>query len=71
MRGLCISFTSSYFLFPVRGGRKSLRDGGVGGLKILGMREVTDFGEGSYFYWGGQYTITFHSIDRDQWHEMG
>ena len=31
MRGLCISFTSSYFLFPVEEGSKNFEDWGEGG----------------------------------------
>ena len=74
MRGLCISFTSSYFLFPVGGGRKSLRDrGGGGGLKNFRTEGGYRFGGGELLLLGGggQYPITCHGIDRDQWHEMG
>ena len=46
MRGLCISFTSSCFLFPVGGERKKFEDWG-GGLKIF----KNDGGRG-YFCWG-------------------
>ena len=70
MRGLCISFTSSCFLFPIGGGAEKVLEMG-GGVKILGLGEITDLVEGSYFYCGGQYPITCHGIDWDLWHEMG
>ena len=40
MRDLCISFASSFFLFPVGGGSKMLEDCGDGGR--------------GYFCWGGE-----------------
>ena len=48
MRGLCISFTSSCFLFPVREGSKTLR---TGGLKILGLGGGYQFGVGSVLHY--------------------
>ena len=41
-----------FFVSNRSGGRKSLRDGGGGRVKISGLGEITDLGEGSYFYWG-------------------
>ena len=49
MRGLCISFTSSYFLVFFMGG-KNFRTGG----------RVTNLGR--YFCWWGQYTITWQVL---------
>ena len=55
MRGLCISFTSSCFLFPVGGERKMFEDWG-GGLK-----NFRNDGEGVLLL-GSQYPIACHDI---------
>ena len=56
MRGLWINFTSSCFLFPVRGGVKSLR---TGGLKNFKTGRVINL---EVFLLGGQYPITCHNM---------
>ena len=61
MRGLCISFTSSCFLFPVEGGVKSLRNGVEGGmLKNLGLWRGYRFGE--IIFAGGGVITPLHAM---------
>ena len=49
--GLCISFISSCFLFPVEGGVKILKAGWA--WKTLGLKRGTKLGWGrGYFCWG-------------------
>ena len=57
MRGLCISFTSSCFLFPIGGGAEKVLEMGVGGVKILGLGEITDFRFG-----GGELLLLWGSV---------
>ena len=66
MRGLCISFTSTCFLFPIRGEVKSLRTRGGGCQKLSGLRGlpicVRGYFRGSvphYMLWDPP---TFHNI---------
>ena len=58
MRDLCISFTSSCFLFPVGGGSKMFE--GWGGLKSFKTERGYKFGGGFFLLGGGQYPITCH-----------
>ena len=61
MRVLCISFTSSCFLFPVGGGSKNFDDWGEGELKKFRTGGGYQFG-GVFlvFFSVGQYPITCH-----------
>ena len=71
MRGLCVSFTSSCFLFPIGVGAEKVWEMGGGGVKILGLGRDSGGGGGELLLRGGQYPITCHGIHWDQWHEMG
>ena len=53
MKDLCISFTSSCFLFPVRGGNNKFQEWGFTNLG----RVIFAWGEGE-----GQYPITCHEL---------
>ena len=60
MRGLCVSFTSSCFLFPVIGGVKCLRNEGEGVKNLRTAGRVTNFGGISVR--GRQYPITWQVL---------
>ena len=60
MRDLCISFTSSCFLFPVGGRSKKFEDWGGGVKNVRTGWGVTDLV--GLFLLGGQYPITCHVI---------
>ena len=47
MRGLCVSFTCSWFLFPVGGGGSKTFEDWDGGLKNFRTVGVTDLGRGT------------------------